>query len=160
MPRIPSISRRPALRPCLAAAGLIAGLAFLGAEPAAAQSATCQEFAKTLAERRAIIEKIQAMTSKKKQLEPKSACSLFGALVTNGNTAVKWLDANKEWCQIPEPFIENIKQDHSRSTDLRGKACKAAAQQAAMEKQAKEGGSGLLGGDGLTGSYRVPQGAL
>jgi hypothetical protein len=31
-----------------------------------------------------------------------------------------------------------------------------------MEKKAKEGGSssGLLGGDGLTGSYKMPQGAL
>ena len=82
-------------------------------------------------------------------------------LVTNGTTAVKWLEANKDWCQIPDPVVENIKQDHARAVDLRGKACKAAAQQAAMEKKAKEGGSsGLLGGDGLTGSYRMPQGAL
>jgi hypothetical protein len=151
MPRYSSTPRRSALRPRLTLAGLAAGFACLAASPALAQASTCQEIGK----------KLQALGKAKKGMDPKSACSLFGDLVTNGTTAVKWLEANKDWCQIPDPVVENIKQDHARAVDLRGKACKAAAQQAAMEKKAKEGGSsGLLGGDGLTGSYRMPQGAL
>lgn len=162
MPSFPPISRRPALYPRLALAGLAAGLTFAAAAPALAQSGACEEFGKTLEQRKGIVQKLQTLGSKNKKMDAKAACSMFGQLVTNGDGAVKWLEANKDWCQIPDPFIENIKQDHVRAQDLRGKACKAAAQQAAMEKKAKEGGgrSGLLGGDGLTGSYRVPQGAL
>jgi hypothetical protein len=145
--------------PTLACAGLAAALACLGAAPAAAQ--TCQEFARHVSERQEIVKKLQALSGKNKQMDPKTACSMFGSLVTNGAGAVKWLEANKDWCQIPDPFVQNFKNDHGRALDLRGKACKAAAQQAAMEKRAKEGGgSGLLGGDGLTGSFRMPQGAL
>jgi hypothetical protein len=161
MPRYSSTPRRSALRPRLTLAGLAAGFACLAASPALAQASTCQEIGKNLSARRDIVQKLQALGKAKKGMDPKSACSLFGDLVTNGTTAVKWLEANKDWCQIPDPVVENIKQDHARAVDLRGKACKAAAQQAAMEKKAKEGGSsGLLGGDGLTGSYRMPQGAL
>jgi hypothetical protein len=161
MPRSPSNSRRPDLRLRFALAGFAVGAACFAAAPAFAQAASCQEFGKTLTERRDLVEKLSSITNKKKQMDPKVACSMFGSLVANGSTAVKWLETNKEWCQIPDALIENIKQDHARALDFRGKACKAAAQQAAMEKKAKEGSSsGLLGGDGLTGSFKMPQGAL
>jgi hypothetical protein len=158
MPRtLPSPGRSaPALRLALAGTTAVA----LGAAPALAQSETCQQFGKTLNERAAIVQKLNAAGNKNKKVDPKTACSLFGSLVSNGEGAVKWLESNKDWCQIPDSFIANIKSEHAKSVSLRGQACKAAAQQAAMEKKAKEGGSGLLGGDGLTGSFRVPQGAL
>jgi hypothetical protein len=150
----------PARRAPFALAGL-AAFAWLAAAPAAAQSASCQEFAKTVTDRQQIIAKLQSMSAKNKQMDPKAACSMFGSLVNNGTGALKWLDANKEWCQIPDQFVESFKTDHTRALDFRGKACKAASQQAIMEKKAKEGGSsGLLGGDGLTGSFKLPQGAL
>lgn len=155
------LSRRPGLGPRLALAVLAAGFAVSAASSALAQSASCQEFGKTLEQRKGLVQKLQSLGSKNKKMDPKAACSMFGQLVANGDGAVKWLEANKDWCQIPDPFIENIKADHVRAQDLRGKACKAAAQQAAMEKKAKEGaGPALLGGGGLTGSYRMPQGAL
>jgi hypothetical protein len=158
----PSHSRRPASRRPVALAGL-AALASLVAAPSLAQGSSCADFGKTLEERRDIVQKLQALSNnKKKQMDPKTACSMFGSLVNNGLTAVKWLEANKDWCQVPDQILASVKQDHARAVDMRGKACKAAAQQAAMEKKAREGGSssGLLGGDGLTGSFRMPQGAL
>jgi hypothetical protein len=156
MPGLPTL---PLRRPLL---GLVAAFTLaLSAAPAFAQAAGCQDIGKTLGERREIIEKLAAL-GKKKQMDPKTACSMFGSLVSNGTTAVKWLDANKDWCQVPEHIVANIKADHARATEMRGKACKAAAQQAQMEKRAREGGgsSGLLGGDGLTGSFKLPQGAM
>jgi hypothetical protein len=161
MPRSPSNPRLTALRLRLVLAGVAAGAAWLAAAPAFAQAASCQEFGKAISERQEIVGKLQALGNKKKPMDPKTACSMFGSLVTNGTTAIKWLDTNKEWCQIPDAFVDSFKSDHARAVDFRGKACKAAAQQAAMEKKAKEGGSsGLLGGDGLTGSFKMPQGAL
>ncbi len=158
MPRFP-FPCRPAIKGLALAGAAVAGL---GAAPAFAQSDTCGQFGKTVQERQGIIQKISAATSKGRKLDPKTACSIFGSLVANGEGAVKWLDANKDWCQIPDQFIASIKTEHAKAVNLRGQACKAAAQQAAMEKKAKEGGggSGLLGGDGLTGSFKMPQGAL
>lgn len=127
-----------------------------------AQSAGCADVQKFLQERKEISERIQK-ASKGKQIDAKTACSGFGQLVSNGTGLVKWIDANKDWCQIPEGFSENIKADHGRAVQIRGKACTVAAKQAQMEKQAREAGpagGGLLGGPGLSGANKLPQGAL
>ena len=153
--------RFPFPRPALAFALALAGTAAPGAAaPALAQSDTCNEFGKTIQERQSIVQRLNAVGTKNKKLDPRAACSMFGELVTNGANAVKWLETNKDWCQIPDTFINNIKTEHTKALGLRGQACKAAAQQAQIEKKAKEGGGGLLGGDGLTGSFKMPQGAL
>jgi hypothetical protein len=74
---------------------------------------------------------------------------------------LKWLETNKDWCQVPDQIVETVKLDQSRAGEMRGKACKALAQQEEMKKKAAQGGgSGLMGGDGLTGSFKIPQGAM
>jgi len=101
-------------------------------------------------------------------MDPKFACAAFGQLVTNGTGLMKWMNTNKDWCQVPETFANGIKADHERASTMRGKACQVAAQQVQMEKRARQqagqGGQGqgntLLGGGGLEGSYKMPQGAL
>ena len=159
MPRFCS-SWRDSLR--LAAPGL--AIAFAGfASGAQAQSSSCNEVGQTLNERKDIVAAVNALGQKKK-LDARQACTVFTNLVGNGTKFLKWAEANKEWCQVPDSFIENIKADHAKVVNLKGQACKAVAQQAEMEKKARAAqqgqGSGLLGGDGLTGSYRMPQGAL
>jgi hypothetical protein len=124
-------------------------------------------------QRQAIVQQLTALGSKK--IDPRAACPLFGKLVSNGSAAIKWMDTNKDWCSIPDPFVENFKGDHAKATELRGKACAAAAQVQAMEKKARQaqqeggpggggpgagGAGGMLGGPGLTGSFKLPQGAL
>ena len=152
--------RAVSARSCLGFAA--AGVALALAAPAQAQSAACMDVQKILLERKSIVDRISAAGAAKKKMDAQEACGLFTKLVANGNGAVKWLDANKEWCQVPDTFASGIKADHGRAVSIRGKACAAASQQAAMQKRAKEGGegSGLLGGGGLTGSYKIPQGAL
>jgi len=151
---------RSHLTAALAAAGI------LMAAPALAQSSGCQDGQKILLERQNLIQQINKLSEggKKKQLDPRAACTIFSKLATNGDAGVKWIEANKDWCQIPDQFAQNFKQDHTRAVDMKGKACQAAAKVAEMEKKAKEaqknGGGGLLGGGGLTGSYTMPKGAL
>lgn len=139
------------------------------ATPALAQSTSCQDAQKFLSERQNLIKQINALSGKsegkggKKQIDPRAACTVFTKLVSNGDTGIKWLDANKTWCQVPDQFAESFKQDHKRAMDMKGQACQAAAKLAEMEKKAKQAqqqGSGLLGGGGLTGSYTMPKGAL
>lgn len=147
---------------------LTAGFALLGlasVTPAFAQAVSCQEIAGTLQERQTLIQRLSALGSKGKKVDPRTACTSFSSLVTNGNKTLKWMEANKDWCQIPDSLVANIKNDHQQAEKLRAQACKVAAQVSEMEKKARSaqgggGGSGLLGGDGLTGSYKIPQGAM
>jgi hypothetical protein len=153
---------RPLSRPRLALAGL-AGLALAGLTGAAeAQSASCQDLGPQMMERKSLVEAVQKLgTGKEKKMEPKAACAAFGKLVTNGATMLKWAEANKDWCQVPDQFIDGIKADHEKVMKIRGQACGVAAKQAEMEKKARSGqAGGLLGGGGLEGSYKIPQGAL
>lgn len=135
----------------------------LVASEAAAQASGCGDLQTHLGQRKAIAERLSA--AGKKQIDAKSACAGFNQLVQNGTTLLTWATANKEWCQIPDSFIEGIKADHAKAGQIRGKACGVAARQTEMEKQAKNGGGnsgagGLLGGGGLSGATQMPQGAL
>lgn len=138
------------------------GSCLLGAGSALAQSSGCQDIQKLLSQRKAIADRISAATKgSKKQIDAKFACGSFGQLVSNGQTLLAWVNTNKDWCQIPDNFIQSIQADHGRATTIRSRACGAAAKQAQMEKQARDGASsGLLGGPGLTGQTKLPQGAL
>ncbi|MEH3146080.1 MAG: hypothetical protein PGN34_12200 [Methylobacterium frigidaeris] len=151
-----------------ALAGVAVGTV-LASAPALAQGADCSTIQKTLGERKDIVAKInESSQSKKVKMTPAQACSVFGRLQANGAEGLKWITANKDWCSIPDSFVEGFKADHTKVTGLHTKICAAAKQQAVMEKRAREqaaqnssgGGGGLLGGPGLTGSYRLPQGAL
>jgi hypothetical protein len=146
---------------CPAAVLVVAAFGVAPVFPAVAfaQSASCSEIQTFLVQRKTIA---GSLTVKKgQQMDAGFACAGFGKLVANGNALIKWVDANKDWCQIPDNFVTGIKEDHGRATTIRAKACGVAAKQAQMEKKAKEGGSGgLLGGGGLEGPTRLPQGAL
>ena len=150
------------------AAGIAApALAALTA-PAFAQSSPFTDIQKHIEERKAIVARLQTLGGKKKQVDPKEACAMFGKLVVNGNATLKWAETNKDWCQVPDSFVEGMKNDHNRATSLKGQACGAAAKMAQMERKARQqaqqaqqgGGGGLLGGPGLSGEYKIPQGAL
>jgi hypothetical protein len=141
---------------------LAAPLLATGAQAQAGGAAGCGDVQKILLERKSIASTLAP--KKGQQMDARFACSGFGKLVSNGTTLIKWVDTNKDWCQIPDAFAEGIKADHGRAVAIRAKACGIAAKITQMEKKAKEGGGGggnaLLGGGGLEGVQRVPQGAL
>jgi hypothetical protein len=136
------------------------------AAPAPTVANDCNGIQKTLAERKALVSRANAASTSKKKMTPGEACSLFGRLVTNGSEGMKWIAANKEWCSIPDSFAEGFKADHTKVSGIRTQICGVAAQASKMEAQARAqaqaggGGGGLLGGPGLSGSFKLPQGAL
>ncbi|HEX8418177.1 MAG TPA: hypothetical protein VF641_11320 [Methylobacterium sp.] len=139
--------------------------AVLTAAPALAQSPQCGEIQTTLQARKDLVAKANAAQNSKKKMTPAEACSLFGKIQANGVEGTKWIAANKEWCSIPDSFAEGFDKDHKNVISIRTKVCNVAAQAAKMESQARAqaqngGGGGLLGGPGLTGTMKVPQGAL
>jgi hypothetical protein len=143
-----------------------AALAIGGTTPVLAQSSQCQDLKGLMEARKSIVEKINGLG--KKKMEPNAACQLFTQLTANGTQFVKFIDVNKDWCQIPDQFAAGMKTDHERTTKIRAQACSVAQKQQQMMKQARQaqqnGGpgapSGLLGGPGLTGQHKMPQGAL
>lgn len=143
--------------------GLLAGTVLV-AGPALAQSSDCGAIQTTLETRKALVAKANAASTSAKKMTPAEACALFGKLQANGAEGVKWIAANKEWCSIPDAFEQGFKADHVKVSGIRTKICGIAAQQSKMEAQARaqaeNGGGGLLGGPGLTGSFKLPQGAL
>jgi hypothetical protein len=161
---LPSALVRAARLGSLAGALLLAGSVLPRvASPALAQAAGCGDIQKMLVERKTLASSL-APKKKGEKLDARFACGQFGKLVSNGSTLIKWVDTNKDWCQIPDAFIGGIKADHERAIKIRGQACSVAAKMQQMEKQAKQGGgpaaAGLLGGGGLEGPTRLPQGAL
>jgi hypothetical protein len=155
------------LRSHLAVAFAAAGI-FVAA-PALAQVSGCQDGQKIIAERHSLGEQLKKLSGgdakKRKPLDPRTACGIFTKLSTNGETGMKWMAANKDWCLIPEQVVQGFSAEHKRIQEVKGQACQAAAKMAEMEKRAKQAqqqqqGQGLLGGGGLTGSYTMPKGAL
>lgn len=145
-------------------AGLAAASLLSAAETAFAQAAGCQDGQKFMTERKALSEQLQKAGGKDKKLDPRIACTLFGKLQTNGESGLKWIEANKDWCQIPDQFAQNFKTEHAKVKELHGQACKVAAQFTEMQKKARQQqqqqrGSNPFGG-GLTGEYSIPKGAL
>jgi hypothetical protein len=147
----------------LARAGFVAAALplVLPALGASAQ-ASCADMQTHLTERRDLVGSIQAMTAGGKKMDAKAACTVFGKLVANGTTTLKWAETNKDWCQVPDQFVQGLKADHDRVVKMRGRACSYAAKQVEMEKKGAAGGQGggMFGGGGLEGTYRIPQGAL
>ena len=124
----------------------------------------CSAIQKTLIERKNLVAKANTASQSKQKMTPQQACSLFGQLQANGQRGMKWISDNKEWCSIPDSFSEGFKADHVKVSGIRTKVCGMVAQYTKMEAQARaqaqNGGGGLLGGPGLSGSFKMPQGAL
>ncbi|HEX2553985.1 MAG TPA: hypothetical protein VHL98_09800 [Microvirga sp.] len=157
-----SLFRSHLVRPLLAAALIGAG-PLTAAAPALAQSNTCAEGQKYFVTAQSLTEQLTKSAVKGKQLDARAACPILTKMVANGEAGAKWLEGNRDWCQVPPQVADSFTQSVGQFKNLRGKACEAAAKIAEMEKQAKAQagrGGGRLGGEGLTGEFKIPQGAL
>jgi hypothetical protein len=95
----------------------------------------CTDMQTYLLERKSLVSSIQAMTQDGKKMDPTAACMVFGKLVANGTTTLKWADANKDSCQVPDQFVQGLTADHERVVKMRRQACSYAAKQQEMEKK-------------------------
>lgn len=126
---------------------------------AQAAANVCQSVGPLLEARRAIVERLNALGDD--NVDPRPACSALRQLESNGQELVDFLAQNQAWCQIPNDFAQNVRQDHERVGSMRADACRVAAQVNAAERQAREAAEqNQFGGPGLTGRFPIPQGAL
>ena len=123
--------------------------------PAVAMPASCQEeFDKHGAAREAEIQKINAFNKKKPTAT--AACGAFNKLVSVEAAMLKWMTANQDWCQLPEPIVASLKEASEQSGKVRANICTAAKKEAQMREQGGAGQRAPAPGGGV----RLPSGAL
>jgi len=158
------MSRASLLRSLFPAAAVLV-VAFIGAAPpAAAQSSACQEGQALFSKQASLNEQFGKLAKKDNKIDPQAACPVLSKMVANAEATVKWLDGNKDWCQVPEALVTNFTGSLPKMQTFRTQACQAAAKIETMQKQARQqaqqGGPGLVGGTSLTSEFKIPKGAL
>jgi len=142
---IVSTNSAPRHAPRLPAVLLAAAFACF-ALPALAQS--CNDDIGKFQQRRQVqIAGLNALNAKGKgKLDPIAACPKLRALSGVEEEMFKYMTKNKDWCNIPDDVMENVKEGKGKSANLAGQACKAAAQVAKMKaaaaRQQQEGSGG------------------
>jgi hypothetical protein len=69
--------------------------------------------------------------AEKRHAEPKELCSLVSRFSIAEEKAVKFLDANKTWCGVPEAAIVSAKASHEKTLKFRDMVCNPSAQRRA-----------------------------
>lgn len=124
---------------------VLVAISSLGAGYAGALTPSCQaDLDKHGSARLEVIQRINAFG--KKRPTAKVACGTFGELVSAEAKMLKWMDDNKDWCQLPEAFIEDFRKGTQQGLKARGQICTAAKREAAGAGAAPRGpapGSGI-----------------
>ena len=144
----------PSLRVLTLAAG---AFVVLSSAPALAD---CQTDIQGYMKRRdAIIAQLKGLQKgPKKQLDPGAACPKFRSLSSVMSETVAYFEKNKEWCQIPDAFIDGAKQQRAQFSKTAGQACGVAAKIEQMKKQAAQ--QAAQGGMGGSQVQQLPRGPL
>ena len=113
------------------------------AAPSYAQS--CAEDIQKLAQRReAELSVINGLVKSAhgKQLDPTVFCAKSAGLNSAENAMIAYMEKNKDWCQIPDDALVQLKANHVKSAAFSAKACTVAAQIKKMKEQQAQGGGG------------------
>ena len=127
-------------RKACAAAGVVTLLAGVFAAGAATAGDCNADIAALTQKRQTFIDRLNVLAkSSKGKLDPVASCPpLRGLVVAEGNL-VKYLEANKDWCNVPDEAVNNLKGASTKSQAFATQACNIAAQ---AKKQQQEQASG------------------
>lgn len=149
---------------CLALA-VTGGLAVVSASDAMAQSSCQADMQKVMGPRQALLARVNGFA--KKRPTPDQACSTFSSLAAADGRAVKWMTENKDWCQIPDELLEQMKGASGQIVRARSQSCTAAknfraqvAKLRAQQRRAAEAQGGGGGPPAVGSGVRLPSGAL
>jgi hypothetical protein len=125
---------------CLAFPVFVVG-AIVAAAPALADQSCGDDLQKLAQKREAALQSINALVAAAhgKQLDAAAFCSRSAPLNQAETTMLAYMEKNKDWCQIPDAAIEQLKAAHTKSVSFSGKACNVAAQMKKMKEQAAQG---------------------
>jgi hypothetical protein len=149
-------------RMALSVAAIAASAMLASTGGALAQSAACQgDFEKVMGPRMAIIQRINGFRNRRPTAA--QACQTLRSLRAADLRLIKWMNENKDWCQIPEETVAQAQAGTQNTVRAQNQACGAASQQARQlrQQQQQQAGGGGGGRPPAVGSgVRLPQGAL
>jgi hypothetical protein len=93
-----------------------------------------------------------------KKLDPDVFCARSRPLSVAEDAMLAYMVKNKDWCQIPDDAIAQLKASHAKTVAFGGKACSVAAQLKKMKSQAAE--QAAQGGGGAPAEQPLPAGPL
>ena len=128
------VSGRSAGRALVGAVVLAVGLVAAGA----AEAGDCNaDIAGLSQKRQTFIDKLNVLAKASKgKLDPVASCPVLRGLVSSEGSLIKYLDSNKNWCNVPEETVANLKAADVKSQTFAAQACKIAAQAVEQRKQA------------------------
>jgi hypothetical protein len=92
-----------------------------GPGSASAQAPVCQDFMKLRDEAQKKGEAIAA--GQKRKVDRKEMCALVTRFVAAEGAAVKFLEANKTWCGVPDEAVKGAKATHAKTVKFRDMVC-------------------------------------
>lgn len=75
-----------------------------------------------------------------KQLDPTIFCAKSAGLNAAENAMIAYMEKNRDWCQVPDEALAQLKANHAKSVAFSGRACAVAAQMKKMKEQQAQGG--------------------
>lgn len=121
---------------CVSRAAMVAALVLFGA--GAVQAGDCNaDIGGLSAKRQTFIEKLNVLAKAAKgKLDPVASCPTLRGLVGAESALLKYLEANKAWCNVPDEAVGNLKQAAGKSQQFATQACNLATQVKQQQKQA------------------------
>ena len=116
--------------------------AVFAAAPALADQSCGDDLQKLSQKRETALQSINGLVASAhgKQLDPIAFCVRSAPLNQAETAMLAYMEKNKDWCQIPDAAIEQLKAAHGKSVSFSNKACNVAAQMKKMKEQAAQGG--------------------
>jgi hypothetical protein len=138
---------------------LVAGvfLLLLGAGSGARAQSCNDDIAAIGKKRNTEIEALSAISKAHgNKLDPIAACPHLRAMTKIEADMLAYLTKNKDWCNVPDDFINNFKSNAEKTSKMAGQACQLAEK---MKKMQESGGFGGGGGN-LPPPPKLPAGPL
>lgn len=123
---------------CVLRATVIAALLMGSVAVGSARAGDCNaDIAGLSAKRQGFIDKLNVLAKAAKgKLDPIASCPTLRGLVGAEGALVKYLESNKNWCNVPDDAVSNLKQAAAKSQQFQTQACNLAEQVKQQQKQA------------------------
>ncbi len=113
------------------------------AAPSYAQQSCGDDLQKLMQRREAQLQIINGLVKAAhgKQIDPTVFCAKSAGLNGAENAMIAYMEKNKDWCQVPDEAIAQLKANHARTASFSAKACEVAAKIKKMKEQQAQGGA-------------------
>jgi len=118
---------------------ILVAAALVSASPAFADDCA-GDLQKLSARREAALHSINALVvaTHGKKLDPETFCTHSRPLAAAEDALLAYMVKNKDWCQVPDDAIAQLKASHAKSLAFAAKACTVAAQVKKMKAAAEK----------------------